>query len=63
VYNIIKLKPPFSGNDENKMNINIKNGRYEHIGRGFEYSDALIDLVERMMNVVWNYFFYSLICQ
>jgi hypothetical protein len=54
---LIRLKPPFSGKDENKINNNIRNGRYERIARGLEYSDALIDLVERMMSVVWNYYF------
>jgi serine/threonine protein kinase len=52
LYNLIKLKPPFSGKDENKINNNIRHGRYEHIVRKFEYSDSLIDLVERMMSVV-----------
>jgi serine/threonine protein kinase len=52
LYNLIRLKPPFSGKDENKIKNNLRNGKYEHIGRGLEYSDALIDLVERMMGVV-----------
>jgi serine/threonine protein kinase len=52
LYNLIKLKPPFSVKDENKINSNIRNEKYEHIGRGHEYSDVLIDLVEKMMGVV-----------
>jgi serine/threonine protein kinase len=60
LYNLIKLKPPFSGKDENKINNNIRSGRYERIGRGLQYSDALIDLVERMMGVVWNDYFINL---
>jgi serine/threonine protein kinase len=52
LYNLIKLKPPFSVKDENKINKNIRNEKYEHIRRGHEYSDVLIDLVEKMMGVV-----------
>jgi hypothetical protein len=52
LYNLIKLKPPFSGKNNVEVTDKIKHGRYERIGRGFDYSDTLIDLVEKMMSVV-----------
>jgi hypothetical protein len=61
VYNLIKLKPPFSGRKESDITDKIKNGRYERIGKGLDYSDALIDLVERMMSVVCIYLFFNLL--
>jgi hypothetical protein len=60
MYNLIKLKPPFSGRKESDITDKIKNGRYEHIGKGLDYSDALIDLVERMMSLVCIYLFFNL---
>jgi hypothetical protein len=60
VYNLIRLKPPFSGKAESDITVKIKNGRYERIQKGFDYSDALIDLVERMMSLVCIYLFINL---
>jgi hypothetical protein len=36
----------------------IKEGKYEHITKGLKYSDDLIDLVERMMDVVYYRILY-----
>jgi hypothetical protein len=48
----MKLKVPFSGKDESIVMNNIRNGKYKHIERGFNYSDELINLVEKMMCIV-----------
>jgi hypothetical protein len=50
--NLIRLKPPFSGKNDFLLKDNIKNGKYEHIGRGSNYSNGPIDLIEKMMNRV-----------
>jgi hypothetical protein len=60
VYNLIRLKPPFLERKENDITDKIKNGRYERIQKGFDYSDTLIDLVERMMSLVCIYLFFNL---
>jgi hypothetical protein len=60
LYNLIKFKPPFSGMSDSDITEKIKSGRYERIERGLDYSDGLIDLIEIMMSVVWNYLFVNL---
>jgi hypothetical protein len=60
VYNLIRLKPPFSGRKESDITDKIKNGRYERIQKGFDYSDTLVDLVERMMSLVCIYLIFNI---
>jgi hypothetical protein len=52
MYNLIQLKPPFSGKNDIKLKDDIKIGKYKHIKKKLNYSDDLIDLIEKMINPV-----------